>query len=69
MKRGQSARDPHASRSAVSTEDGVVPGLWQDPPPRSREWLKLTPFRRSRLERELARRLVKLGQRTPSKNE
>ena len=28
------------------------------------EWPKLTPFRRSRLERELTRRLVKLGQRS-----
>ena len=27
------------------------------------EWLKLTPFRRSRLQRELARRLGKLGER------
>ncbi len=26
------------------------------------EWLKLTPFRRSRLQRELARRLGKLGE-------
>ena len=33
------------------------------------EWLKLTPFRRRRLEREFARRLAKLGQRTPLENE
>ena len=32
-------------------------------------WSKLTPFRRSRLERELARRLVKLGPRTLSEDE
>ena len=29
------------------------------------EWAKLTPFRRGRLERELKRRLAKLGQRAP----
>ncbi|MCY3598237.1 MAG: DUF1289 domain-containing protein [Rhodospirillales bacterium] len=34
-----------------------------------REWRKLTPFRRGRLERELARRLAKLGQRKPSEND
>ncbi|MDA0785843.1 MAG: DUF1289 domain-containing protein [Proteobacteria bacterium] len=28
------------------------------------EWSKLTPFRRGRLQQELARRLGKLGQRT-----
>ena len=33
------------------------------------EWTKLTPFRRSRLERELTRRLVKFGQRKPLENE
>ena len=33
------------------------------------EWRKLTPFRRGRLEREFARRLVKLGKRTPLENE
>ena len=33
------------------------------------DWLKLTPFRRSRLERELARRLAKLGQRAPLESE
>ncbi len=27
------------------------------------EWLKLTPFRRGRLQQELARRLERLGQR------
>ncbi len=32
-------------------------------------WIKLTPFRRSRLERELSRRLVKLEQRGPPENE
>ena len=32
-------------------------------------WAKLTPFRRSRLERELARRLVKLGPHTPLEDE
>ena len=30
------------------------------------EWRKLTPFRRSRIERELARRLARLGRRKPS---
>ncbi len=34
-----------------------------------REWVKLTPFRRNRLERELARRVAKLGQRTPLEDE
>ena len=34
-----------------------------------REWVKLTPFRRKRLERELARRVAKLGQRTPLEDE
>ena len=34
-----------------------------------REWRKLTPFRRSRLEQEFTRRLVKLGQRTQLENE
>ena len=33
------------------------------------EWVKLTPFRRNRLERELARRVAKLEQRTPSEDE
>ena len=32
-------------------------------------WVKLSPFRRKRLERELARRVAKLGQRTPSEDE
>ena len=32
-------------------------------------WVKLSPFRRKRLERELARRLVKLGPRMPSEDE
>ena len=32
-------------------------------------WVKLSPFRRKRLERELARRLVRLGPRTPSEDE
>ena len=32
-------------------------------------WVKLTPFRRSRLERELARRVAKLSQRTPLEDE
>ena len=29
-------------------------------------WVKLTPFRRKRLERELPRRLAKLGPHTPA---
>ena len=32
-----------------------------------RQWPKLTPFRRSRLGRELTRRLVEFGQRQPLK--
>ena len=32
-------------------------------------WAKLTPFRRSRLERELARRVAKLERRAPSEDE
>lgn len=32
-------------------------------------WVKLTPFRRKRLERELARRVAKLGPHTPSEDE
>ncbi|MCY3596863.1 MAG: DUF1289 domain-containing protein [Rhodospirillales bacterium] len=32
-------------------------------------WVKLTPFRRKRLERELARRVAKLGQHVPSEDE
>ena len=34
-----------------------------------REWPKLTPFRRSRLEREFRRRLAKLAHPTPLENE
>ena len=34
-----------------------------------REWVKLTPFRRNRLERELAQRVAKLGQRAPLEDE
>ena len=32
-------------------------------------WVKLSPFRRKRLERELARRLMKLGPRTQPEDE
>ena len=32
-------------------------------------WAKLSPFRRKRLERELARRVAKLGQHVPSEDE
>lgn len=32
-------------------------------------WVKLSPFRRKRLERELARRVAKLGQYTQPENE
>jgi len=32
-------------------------------------WVKLSPFRRKRLERELARRVAKLGQHVPSEDE
>ena len=34
-----------------------------------RDWVKLTPFRRKRLERELARRVAKLGQRASLEDE
>ena len=32
-------------------------------------WVKLTPFRRKRLERELAQRVAKLEKRTPLEDE
>ncbi len=34
-----------------------------------RGWVKLTPFRRKRLERELAQRVAKLEKRTPLEDE